>query len=119
MFCPGRSPQKDLDRVMAACGGSILTTVTQIDASVLGKCATFYEQQIGSCANTHACTLLLRGGAEQLIAETERSLHDAIMIVRRAKKNDSVVASGGAIEMELSRHLRVKAKTIPGKEKSF
>lgn len=34
----------------------------------------------------------MRGGAEQFIEETERSLHDAIMIVRRAKKNDSVVA---------------------------
>ncbi|KAK6016366.1 putative T-complex protein 1, eta subunit [Ostertagia ostertagi] len=99
MFCAGRIPQEDLDRVMAACGGSILTTVSQIDESVLGKCATFYEQQVGSerynffegCAKAHACTLLLRGGAEQFIAETERSLHDAIMIVRRAKKNDSVI----------------------------
>ena len=34
----------------------------------------------------------MRGGAEQFIEETERSLHDAIMIVRRAMKNDSVVA---------------------------
>ena len=34
----------------------------------------------------------MRGGAEQFIEETERSLHDAIMIVRRAIKNDSVVA---------------------------
>ena len=33
-----------------------------------------------------------RGGAEQFIEETERSLHDAIMIVRRAIKNDSIVA---------------------------
>ena len=41
--------------------------------------------------------MLLRGGAEQFIAETERSLHDAIMIVRRAKKNDSIVA-GKTIE---------------------
>ncbi|PIO71685.1 putative T-complex protein 1, eta subunit [Teladorsagia circumcincta] len=127
MFCAGRIPQEDLDRVMAACGGSILTTVSQIDESVLGKCATFYEQQVGSerynffegCAKAHACTLLLRGGAEQFIAETERSLHDAIMIVRRAKKNDSVVAGGGAIEMELSRHIRAKAKTIAGKEQFF
>jgi T-complex protein 1 subunit eta len=39
-----------------------------------------------------ACTLLLRGGSEQFIAETERSLHDAIMIVRRTKKNDFIVA---------------------------
>ena len=36
--------------------------------------------------------MILRGGAEQFIEETERSLHDAIMIVRRAIKNDSVVA---------------------------
>ncbi|KAK6754421.1 hypothetical protein RB195_013433 [Necator americanus] len=127
MFCAGRIPQEDLDRVMAACGGSILTTVSQIDNSVLGKCGKFYEQQVGSerynffeeCARAHACTLLLRGGAEQFIAETERSLHDAIMIVRRAKKNDSIVAGGGAIEMELSRHLRAKAKTIAGKEQFF
>jgi T-complex protein 1 subunit eta len=43
-------------------------------------------------ARAQSCTLLLRGGAEQFIAETERSLHDAIMIVRRAMKNDSIVA---------------------------
>lgn len=41
----------------------------------------------------------MRGGAAQFIEETERSLHDAIMIVRRAIKNDSVVAGGGAIEV--------------------
>lgn len=58
----------------------------------------------------------MRGGAEQFIAETERSLHDAIMIVRRAIKNDAVVAGGGAIEMEISKYLRDHARTIPGKE---
>ncbi len=51
------------------------------------------------------CTIILRGGAEQFMEETERSLHDAIMIVRRAVKNDAVVAGGGAIEMELSRYV--------------
>lgn len=34
----------------------------------------------------------MRGGAEQFMEETERSLHDAIMIVRRAIKNDAIVA---------------------------
>ncbi len=42
--------------------------------------------------------------------ETERSLHDAIMIVRRALKNDAVVAGGGAIEMELSKYLRDQSR---------
>lgn len=63
--------------------------------------------------------MILRGGAEQFIAETERSLHDAIMIVRRAKKNEAIVAGGGAIEMELSKHLRDVAKDIPNKEQFF
>ena len=41
----------------------------------------------------------MRGGGEQFIEEAERSLHDAIMIVRRARKTHSVVAGGGAIEV--------------------
>ena len=42
---------------------------------------------------------MMRGGAEQFIEETERSLHDAIMIVRRAIKNDSVVAGGSSTQV--------------------
>ena len=44
------------------------------------------------CPQAKTCTILIRGGAEQFMEETERSLHDAIMIVRRAIKNDAVVA---------------------------
>lgn len=38
--------------------------------------------------------------------EADRSLHDAIMIVRRALKSPLVVPGGGAIDMELSQALR-------------
>lgn len=48
--------------------------------------------------------------------ETERSLHDAIMIVRRARKNDAIVAGGGAIDMELSKYLRDYARGVAGKD---
>ena len=44
------------------------------------------------CPQAKTCTIIIRGGAEQFMEETERSLHDAIMIVRRAIKNDSAVA---------------------------
>ena len=57
------------------------------------------------CPAAKTCTFLLRGGADQFIEEVERSLHDAIMIVRRAIKNQAVVAGGGATEMELSRYV--------------
>lgn len=48
MFCAGRVDKADMERLTAACGGSILTTVSQIDKDVLGSCSEFYEQQVGS-----------------------------------------------------------------------
>ncbi|KAL4231273.1 chaperonin-containing T-complex eta subunit Cct7 [Mactra antiquata] len=124
MFCAGRVVDEDLKRTMKACGGSIQTSVGNLTEKVLGTCSIFEEIQVGGerynlftgCPQARTCTLLLRGGAEQFIEETERSLHDAIMIVRRAMKNDSVVAGGGAIEMELSKYLRDCSRTIAGKE---
>ncbi|GCB78895.1 hypothetical protein scyTo_0019470, partial [Scyliorhinus torazame] len=124
MFCAGRVPEEDLKRTMMACGGSIQTSVNALTADVLGLCAVFEEAQVGSerynfftgCPKAKTCTIILRGGSEQFMEETERSLHDAIMIVRRAIKNDSVVAGGGAIEMEISKYLRDYSRTIPGKQ---
>ncbi|XP_075704761.1 T-complex protein 1 subunit eta [Rhinoderma darwinii] len=124
LFCAGRVPEEDLKRTMMACGGSIQTSMNSLTDDVLGQCAVFEEIQVGGerynvfagCPKAKTCTLILRGGAEQFMEETERSLHDAIMIVRRAIKNDSVVAGGGAIEMELSKYLRDHSRTIPGKQ---
>lgn len=124
IFCAGRVAGDDMDRVIKAVGGSIQSTTTDIKPEYLGTCQLFEEIQIGSerynlfkgCQNAKTCTLLLRGGAEQVIAEVERSLHDAIMIVKRALQNRIVVAGGGAIEMELSKYLRDYSKTIAGKQ---
>ncbi|PSN56289.1 T-complex protein 1 subunit eta [Blattella germanica] len=100
MFCAGRVPEEDLKRTMKACGGSVMSTAHDLNDSVLGNCEYFEEKQIGGeryniftgCPNAKTCTIVLRGGAEQFMEETERSLHDAIMIVRRTIKNDAVVA---------------------------
>lgn len=124
MFCAGRVVDEDLKRTMKACGGAVITTANDVNEKVLGQCENFEERQIGSerfniftgCPNAKTCTFILRGGAEQFLEETERSLHDAIMIVRRMIKNHAVVAGGGAIEMELSKSLREHSRSIAGKE---
>jgi len=124
IFCAGRVPSEDLGRVIKAVGGSIQSSVNDLKPEHLGHCNLFEERQIGGerfnlftgCPQSKTCTLILRGGAEQFIAEVERSLHDAIMIVRRAIKCKDIVAGGGAIEMELARYLREYAKTIEGKQ---
>jgi T-complex protein 1 subunit eta len=41
------------------------------------------------------------------------------MIVRRAMKNDTIVAGGGAIEMELSKHLLELANNREMKDQFF
>ena len=95
-----------------------------LSEDTLGSCGLFEEVQLGSerynlfkeCEGTKSCTIVLRGGADQYIDEAERSLNDAIMIVRRAIKAYAVVAGGGAIEMELSRYLREYLKSISGKQ---
>ncbi|KAJ1564959.1 T-complex protein 1 subunit eta, partial [Nowakowskiella sp. JEL0078] len=124
IFCAGRVATEDLSRVVKAVGGAVQTTVNDIKNDHLGTCATFEERQIGSerynlfvgCPQAKTCTLILRGGAEQFIAEVERSLHDAIMIVRRTIKNKTVVAGGGATEMEISKYLRDFSRTVEGKQ---
>lgn len=127
IFCAGRVAEEDLLRVAKATGARVQTTVNNLDPKVLGTCARFEERQVGGerynifrgCPQARTATLVLRGGSEQFIDEAERSLHDAIMIVRRALKHSQVVAGGGAIDMEVSRCLRDYARTIPGKPQLF
>jgi T-complex protein 1 subunit eta len=123
IFCAGRVPDDDLRRVAKACGAAVQTSIHNITDEVVGFCGSFEEKQIGDerynvfeeCPRNMTTTILLRGGAEQFIAETERSIHDAVMIVRRALKTARIVPGGGAIEMELSKFLRGHARQIYGK----
>jgi T-complex protein 1 subunit eta len=123
IFCAGRVEDADMRRVAKACGAAVQTSIHNLIPDVIGECGTFEEKQIGDerynvfagCPEAKTTTIVLRGGAEQFIAETERSIHDSVMIVRRAVKNSQIVPGGGAIEMELSKFLRLHARTIYGK----
>ncbi|KAL8951884.1 MAG: hypothetical protein Q9222_002159 [Ikaeria aurantiellina] len=128
VFCAGRVSSDDLERVVQATGGSVSSTCSDIQPQHLGTCEKFEERQIGGerfnffegCPAAKTCTLVLRGGAEQFIAEVERSLHDAIMIVKRAIRHNTIVAGGGACEMEVSAFLHKYADTnIPRKQQAI
>ena len=124
VFCAGRVSAEDIERVAKATGASLLQTCNDITEKSLGTCGIFEEKQIGAerfnlfqqCPNSKTATIIIRGGAEQFIEEAERSMNDAIMIVRRASKAASIVAGGGAIEMELSKYVREEGMKISGKE---
>ena len=53
----------------------------------------------------------------QFIDETERSVHDAIMIVKSSIRGlTRVVAGGGAAELNISKHLKSYSLTVDGKQ---
>jgi len=123
IFCAGRVTEEDMRRVCKATGAQVLSTVTKVPPECLGTCATFNERQVGAerynlflgCPQSKTATIVLRGGAEQFVEEAERSLHDAICAVRRTKKTQAILAGGGAIEMELSKFLRLHSRNIHGR----
>lgn len=124
LFCAGRVTEGDLKRVAKATNATVQTTTNGLTESVLGTCGIFEERQVGDerfnifteCPSTLTCTIVLRGGTEQFIAESERSVHDALMVVKRTIQSGSVVAGGGAVEMCVSNYLRRHALEIEGKE---
>jgi T-complex protein 1 subunit eta len=124
IFCAGRVGNDDLTRVMKATGAKLQTSIYDLSPDVLGNCEKFTEKGLGDerynffegCPLAKTATIILRGGGEQFLEETERSVHDAVMIVKRSLANRYVVAGGGAIEMELSKVLREASRTIMGKQ---
>ncbi len=128
IFCAGRVAEEDMQRVARAVGAVVQTTMNGVAESdyerIIGSCEKFEEVQMGNerynlftgCPKAQTATIIVRGGSEQFMAETERSLEDSIMVVRRAIKHSTAVAGGGAIEMELSRYLRDYSLTVHGKE---
>ena len=123
MFCSGRVAAADMIRMSRATGGKTQTTVQNLSNDVLGTCAVFEEKQVGDerynvfegCPEAKTATIVLRGGTEQFIEESERSIHDAICVVKRTISSSRIVAGGGAIEMELSKRLKDYAMNIEGK----
>lgn len=123
LFCAGRVEDGDLKRVAKATGGAVQTTTNGLYEDILGTCGLFEEKQMGDerfnvftqCPSELTSTIVLRGGSEQFIAESERSVHDALMVVKRCFQTQAVVAGGGAVEMEVAKYLREHALTIEGK----
>lgn len=61
-------------------------------------------------------TLLLRGSNKLVLEEADRSLHDALCVIRCLVKKRALIAGGGAPEIELSLRLSEFARTLTGME---
>lgn len=70
--------------------------------------------------NTEAktVTLLVRGSNKLIVDEADRSMHDALCVVRALVKSRGMVCGGGAPEIEISQKLSEYSRTLVGAESS-
>lgn len=61
-----------------------------------------------------ACSILLRGSNKLVLEEAERSLHDALCVIRCLVKKRALLPGGGAPEMEVAVQLRQLAQKQHG-----
>jgi T-complex protein 1 subunit delta len=61
-------------------------------------------------------SIICRGANSLILDETERSLHDAICVIRCLVKKRALIAGGGAPEIEIATQLAKQARELQGTE---
>ena len=119
-----RAKKSDMEKLAKATGGKVVTNLDDFTKDDLGYAKLVEERKIGDdkmtfiegCKNPRSVAVLIRGGTERIIDEAERSIHDALCVVRDVVEEPKIVAGGGAPELEVARVLREYADTLLGRE---
>ncbi|RLE55774.1 MAG: thermosome subunit [Thermoprotei archaeon] len=119
-----RVKRSDIEKLARATGARIITSIHDLAPEHLGYAELVEERKVGEekmvfiegCKNPKAVTILVRGSSDRILDETERSLQDALNVIRDIVREPAVVAGGGAVEVELALRLREFARSLPGKE---
>ncbi len=119
-----RVKESDMTKLAKACGGRISSNIDDMTSKDLGA-AELVEQRkvetekwvfVEGCRNPKAITILIRGGSQRVVDEADRSLHDALMVVKDVIEKPAVVAGGGAPEEYLASSLKDWADRFEGRE---
>ncbi|MBS7658555.1 TCP-1/cpn60 chaperonin family protein, partial [Candidatus Bathyarchaeota archaeon] len=119
-----RAKESDMEKLAKATGGKIITNLDDLTPNDLGFAKLVEERKVADdkmtfvegCKNPKSVTILVRGGAERIVNEAERAIHDALCVVRDVVRDPRIVAGGGAPEAEVARRLRQYAEKLAGKE---
>jgi thermosome len=119
-----RVKESDMKKLGMATSGKPVTNLEGLSKSDLGFAELVEERKIGDdkmtfiegCKNPRSVSILIRGSDKRFLEEAERSIHDALCVVRDVVQVSKIVAGGGAPEMEVARALRDYAETLPGRE---
>src|SRR5208283_2210400 len=119
-----RVKESDMSKLAKATGARIVTNLDDLSSKDLGQAKLAEERKIEEdkwvyiegCKNPKAVTILVRGGSQRVVDEAERALHDALMVTKDVVETPSIVAGGGAPEVEIASKVREWAQKLSGRE---
>lgn len=120
---------KDVERDMVdfiskTTGLTPIASIDQFQENKLGSADLVYEDKDSNSIRVVGCpkpkdgnntvSILIRGSSQMIVDEAERSLHDALCVVRCLVKKRAIVPGGAAVEMEIAQKLISYSKTVFG-----
>lgn len=120
----------DLKRIGRATGGTVCLSLANLegeesfDASLLGYAEEVGQERIcddeliliKSPKAKTAASIILRGANDFMVEEMDRSIHDALCVVKRVIESKSIVPGGGCVEAALSIYLENFATSLASRE---
>ena len=119
-----RVKESDMTKLAKATGGRITSNLDDICEKDLGTSELVHQKKVESdkwvfvegCRNPQSVTLLIRGGTQRVVDEVDRSIHDALMVVKDVIERPAIVAGGGAPEALLAAFLKDWSESLDGRQ---
>merc|ERR1712146_566560 len=117
--------REEIDLVSRMLGVDPAASIDSFTPDKLGHAGLVYEENLGSDlgsivrftqlkAQGKCVSVLVRASNALLLDETERSLHDALCVVRSLVKKKALIPGGAAPEMEVSQKLLAWSRSVGG-----
>jgi len=119
-----RVKESDMTKLAKATGGQVTTNLDDLSDKYLGNAELVQQKKIESdkwvfvegCRNPQAVSILIRGASQRVVDEVDRSMHDALMVVKDVIDKPAIVAGGGSPEAYIAAQLKEWANSFDGRE---
>ena len=119
-----RVKESDMLKLTKATGARLVNNIDDLSSKDLGSADVVEERKVETdkwvfiegCKNPKAVTILVRGGSQRVVDEADRSLHDALMVMKDVLEKPFIVAGGGSPEAYIATHIRNWSSSLEGRE---
>jgi len=121
-----RAKRRNMERLVLACGGTAVDSVTELEPECLGWAGKVFEHVLGEEAYTFvedvahptSCTVLLKGPNDHTIAQMKDAVRDGLRAVKNVYEDAALLPGAGAFEVAIcQRLLNETRKTVAGRAK--